>query len=125
MKVLKSILAAFACIILIASYAAFSFMYYNKGIKLNEFYFISSGVSIAIFTGLLVTFFSNKIVRILLLYISSFYVILVGSYVWSWIFQNHAYMYIKLSLFVGLIIGLIYAFIDKIFRITNKRNGSS
>lgn len=121
----KITLATIACILLLASYVAFYYCFYEKGIKLNELYFLGSSISTAIFTGLLVTFFNNKIVRILLLYVCTFYVILVVAYVWSWVFNNHAYLYIKFSLIVGLIIGSMYAAIDTIYRITNKRHGSN
>ena len=105
---IKGFLAFFAVVLLIASYVAFNYYYYEKGIKLNELYFISTGVGISILSGLLVTFFINKFVRISLMYCSVFYSILEVAYVWSWITQNHAYMYIKFSLFVGLLIGIVY-----------------
>ena len=119
---IKGLLAMFAVILIIASYVAFNYFFYEKGIKLNELYFISSGIGISILSGLLFTFFNNRFVRISLLYCSVFYLILEVSYIWSWITQNHAYMYIKFSLIVGLIIGIIYGIFDYF---TNKYNGSN
>lgn len=121
----KGAIAAIACVVLIVSYAAFSYYYYEKGIKLNELYFIGSSMSIFVFTYLLSTFFKHTAVRLLLIYVSLFYVILIVSYIWSWITYNHAYIYIKFSLFSGFAIGILYATIDTILRIIkNRPNGS-
>jgi hypothetical protein len=117
---IKGFWATCAVMLIIASYVAYNYVYYEKGYKLNELYFISTGVGIAILSGILMTFFKNKFVRTSLLFCSVFYTFLEVAYVWSWITLNHAYAYIKLSLFVGLLIGLIYVVYDYIRRFTAK-----
>lgn len=118
---LKGIVASFAVIIIAVSYIIYNYFYYEMNIKLNELYFISTGLAISIFSGLLFTFFQNKVIRALLLYCSTFYAILIISYIYSWIIQSHAYAYTKLSMFLGLLIGIIYMAYDFIANRTNDR----
>jgi len=108
---IKGIIGSFAAIISIASYLVYYICYYN-GIKYDEIYFISTGLSISIFTGLLFTFFDSKIVRTFLLFASTFYIILICSYICHWFYTGFPYAYIKISLFSGLIVGLIYFIYD-------------
>lgn len=121
-KQYKGWIACLAVVIVMVSYLIYNYFYYEYKIKLNELNFISTGIAISIFSGLLFTFFRNKIVRTLLLYCSTFYATLIICYVYSWIFNNHAYAYIKLSMFLGVLIGIIYMVYDIITNRTNDRN---
>lgn len=110
---LKGILGASASLMILISYLLYYYFYYNDGIKLNELYFISSGIGISVFTGLLFTFFRNVYVRTALLFTSVFYLMLELTYVIVWIFLGQPYTHIKLSLIIGLIIGITYFGYDK------------
>ena len=93
---LKGILGASASLMILISYLLYYYFYYNDGIKLNELYFISSGIGISVFTGLLFTFFRNVYVRTALLFTSVFYLMLELTYVIVWIFLGQPYTHIKL-----------------------------
>lgn len=108
---IKGWIGGFAAILSILSYIAYYFCFY-KGINYDEYYFISTGLSISIFTGLLFTFFENKVVRTFLLFASVFYAILIIVYVLHWIITGIPYAYIKISLICGFFIGLIYFVYD-------------
>lgn len=110
---IKGWLGAAAAMIAIASYIAY-YIYYYKGIKLDELYFISTGCSISIFTGILFTMFESRSVRTFLLFASVFYGILISVYSIHWYFTGLPYAYIKISLILGLIAGLIYYAYDTI-----------
>lgn len=118
---LKGILALSAVVIVMISYLIYNYYYYEYKIKLNELNFISTGIAISIFSGLLFTFFQNKWIRTVLLYCSTFYAMLILCYSYSWIIHNHAYAYIKLSMFLGLLIGIIYVIYDFSTNRTNSR----
>lgn len=111
----KGYLAAFAVILVVISYAAYNFVYYEKGVKLNELYFISTGAAIMILSSILMSFFRNKIIKAILLFCGIFYAVLLIMYVYSFLFLNHAYAYVKWALFVGFLIGIIYVCHDCIF----------
>ena len=110
---LKGIIGAVAAGLILLSYVIYYYFYYNDGIKLNELYFISSGVGISVFTGLLFTFCRNIYVRTILLFTSIFYAMLEVIYITVWIIFGHPYAYIKTSLIIGLIIGIVYFIYDK------------
>lgn len=114
----KGIIGAVAACLSIASYIIYYVAYYQD-IKLDELYFISTGATISVFTGLLFAIIRNKVSRTLLLFASMFYAILIISYILSWIVSGFPYAYIKVSLFIGLVIGLIYFLHDS--RTSNKR----
>lgn len=114
---LKGIIGAIAAAFIMVSYIFYYFTFYETGVKLNELYFISSGVGIAVFTGLLFTFFENICVKTVLLFTSVFYGLLELIYIIVWIIQGQPYAYIKQSLLGGLIIGICYFLYDKF---TNK-----
>lgn len=120
----KGIIATCAAILIIASYVVYNYFYYEEGIKLNELYFISTGIGISILSAILFTFFKNKLVRLSLLFCSVFYGFLEVTYIWSWLTCSQAYAYIKLSLFIGLLIGLIYASYDYIRSSANRTHDS-
>ena len=108
----KAVLGSFA-----STFALFGYLVYYAylsvyDIKLNELYFIMTCVPIAIFTGILFTFFTNKNVKTLLLYTSVYYSLLVVMYVGSWVLIGQPYGYIKQSLIIGLLIGIIYRIYD-------------
>ena len=108
----KAILGTFA-----SSFALFGYLLYYVyfeiiGVKLNELYFIITCVPIAIFTGILFTFFSNKNLKTLLLYTSVYYSLLVVMYVGSWVILGQPYGYIKQALIAGLVVGIIYRLYD-------------
>lgn len=105
--VIKGWIGGFAAILSIFSYIVYYFCFY-EGVNYDAYYFIATGLSISIFTGLLFTFFENKLVRTFLLFASVFYGILVSSYSAHWAFTGLPYAYIKISLICGLIVGIIY-----------------
>jgi len=107
----KGYIGGFAAILSIASYIVYYVFYYG-GVKLDELYFISTGVSISIFSGLLFSMFRDKWVKTFLLFASVFYGILIFSYSVHWILTGLPYAYIKISLIFGLITGLIYFVYD-------------
>lgn len=115
---IKGFVGGFAAILSIVSYLAY-YIFYYKGIKLDELYFIATGVSISIFTGLLFTMFRDKWVRTFLIFASVFYGILITIYILHWIITGIPYAYIKISLVLGLIIGVIYFIYDSFATINN------
>lgn len=115
---IKGWIGGFAAILSISSYLAY-YIFYYKGIKLDELYFIATGISISIFTGLLFSMFMDKWVRTFLLFASVFYGILIKIYVLHWIITGIPYAYIKTSLVLGLIIGIIYFIYDSFTPIHN------
>lgn len=108
---IKGIIAGIAAILALTSYLVYYYFYY-EGIKLDELYFIATGLEISIFTGLLFTMFKNKWIRTFLLFASIFYFILISIYTIHWWMTGIPYAYIKISLTCGLIVGLIYFFYD-------------
>jgi len=117
---LKGILALIAVGLLVITYIIYNYYYYNLGIKLSELHFVSTGVGISIFTGLLFTFFQNVYVRTALLFTCVGYAILELIYIVEWILFGNPYAHLKLALLAGLIIGLIYFAYDRIkYRATN------
>lgn len=111
---IKGVIGVIAAAIILFSYLVYYFYYYNNGVKLNELYFISSGIGISIFTGLLFTFFENLYIRTILLFTSVFYLMLEMIYIIMWIVLGEPYAYLKTSLIIGLIIGIIYFIYDKL-----------
>jgi hypothetical protein len=107
----KGWIGTFAAILSLFSYIAY-YRFYYEGVKLDELYFIATGLSISIFTGLLFTMFRDKLVRTFLLFASVFYGILIFSYSIHWWYTGLPYAYIKTSLICGLITGLIYFLYD-------------
>lgn len=55
---IKGIIGATVGALAVASYIVYYIAFYN-GVKLNELYFIPTGGGIAVFTGLLFTFFKK------------------------------------------------------------------
>lgn len=119
---LKGIIGAATAAMILISYLVYYHYYYYHHVKLNELYFISAGVGISIFTGLLFTFFRSICIKTILLFTSVFYAILEAVYIIVWIIQGKPYAYIKTALIVGLIIGVIYFAYDKF---TNKPRNSN
>lgn len=117
--VVKGVLGSFASTFALAGYLAYYLYLSMYGIKLNELYFIMTCIPIAIFTGILFTFFKNRTAKTLLLYTSVYYSLLTIMYVGSWVFMGQPYGYIEFSLIIGLIIGLIYWIYDYL---TNTHN---
>jgi len=118
---IKGWIGGFAAILSLSSYISY-YIFYYKGIKLDELYFIATGLSISIFTGLLFTFFENKIVRTFLLFASVFYAILITVYIFHWMITGMPYAYIKISLICGFFIGLIYFVYDMFSSNNNAKN---
>lgn len=114
---LKGIIGALAASFIIISYLIYYYYYYYHDTKLNELYFISSGIGISVFTGLLFTFFKNVCIKTILLFTSIFYAMLEVIYIAVWLIQGQPYAHIKIALIVGLIIGILYIAYDKF---TNK-----
>lgn len=117
----KGWIGGFAAILSISSYLAY-YIFYYKGIKLDELYFIATGVSISIFTGLLFSMFRDKWVRTFLLFASVFYGILITIYILHWIITGIPYAYIKISLIIGLLIGVIYFIYDSFIANNNTKD---
>lgn len=121
---IKGFIGGFAAILSIFSYIIYYFCFY-RGINYDGYYFISTGLSISIFTGLLFTFFENKYVRTFLLFASVFYGILITVYVAHWLITGLPYAYIKISLICGFFVGIIYFFYDAFADSKNRRNGGN
>lgn len=115
---IKGRIGAAAALFTILSYITY-YIFYYEGIKLDELYFISTGVSISIFTGILFTMFDNKTVKTFLIFASVFYAILILVYAIHWILTGLPYAYIKTSLIIGFIAGLIYYAYDTIHHARN------
>lgn len=113
----KGFIAGVTGVFVALSYISYYYYYYENGVKLNELYFISTGIGISVFTGLLFTFFKNICVKMILMFTCIFYGILELIYISVWIIQGQPYAYIKQSLIIGLVIGIIYFAYDKF---TNK-----
>jgi len=110
--VVKAVLGSFASAFALTGHLVYYLYLSMYDIKLNELYFIITCVPIAIFTGILFTFFKSRTVRTIFLYTSVYYSLLTVMYVGSWVLMGQPYGYIKLSLIIGLIIGLIYWLYD-------------
>lgn len=111
---IKGLIGAAAAALAILSYIVYYYFFYEVGIKLNELLFICTGLSISLFSGLLFTFFRNKIAKALTLFCSVFYLFLVGIYtVYGLLFGTY-YANIKLSLIIGLAAGISYLIYDTI-----------
>lgn len=115
---IKGIIGIIAALLALLSYVIYYIWFYEFGIRLDKLFFISSGISISIFSGLLFTFFQNTFVKVMTLFCSVFYFILVLIYCSFGLLFNEYYAHIKLSLIIGLIAGIIYytydAFINSI-----------
>jgi hypothetical protein len=110
----RGIIAAVVSAFMLVSYVFYYYYYYTNEVKLSELYFISTGVGVSVFTGLLFTFFKRTWVKTLLLFTSTFYAILELIYIIMWIILGKPYAYIKWSLIAGLAVGLIYFIYDSI-----------
>ena len=110
----RGAIAAVISALMLVSYVIYYYYYYANGVKLNELYFISTGVGVAVFTGLLFTFFERTWIKAILLFTSTFYAILELIYVIMWIILGKPYAYIKWSLIAGLAVGVIYFIYDYI-----------
>lgn len=115
---IKGRIGATAAMFTILSYIAY-YIFYYKGIKLDELYFISTGLSISTFTGILFTMFDNKTVKTFLIFASVFYGILISVYSLHWMLTGLPYAYIKVSLILGLAAGLIYYSYDTLHHARN------
>jgi multidrug transporter EmrE-like cation transporter len=109
----KGIIASMCGIFIVGCYLYYYFHLKATGIKLNEIYFIASGIGIAVFSGLLFTFFKNSIIKTVLLFTSIFYSVLELIYIYKWVVLGQPYAYFKIALVAGLIIGIIYFIYDK------------
>lgn len=114
---IKGLLGVIAAALAILSYIVYFLWFEKYGVKLNKLFFISTGVSIFIFSGLLFTFFRNKLAKTLTLFCSIFYFILVLSYTLMGIMMDQYFAHVKLSLIIGLTAGLIYYLNDSFNRI--------
>jgi len=121
----KGIIAAVTAVVVIGCYLFYYCHLRETGVKLNELYFIASGIGIAVFTGLLFTFFSNTYVKTSLLFASTFYTVLELIYIVKWVFMGQAYAYFKTALIIGLAIGIIYFVYDRINDPINDDTGES
>jgi len=110
----KGIIAAILAVIALLSYVIYYFAYYNYNVRLDELFFIGTGISISGSFGLLFTMFSNKTVKTLTLFCSIFYFILISAYLLNGVIWGEYYAFIKLSLIIGLISGIIYLIHDNI-----------
>lgn len=110
---IKGRIGAAAAALALVSYVIY-YAFYYEGIKLDELYFISTGISISVFTGILFTLSDSKGIKTLLIFTSVFYGILISIYSLHWMITGLPYAYIKISLILGLIVGLIYYFYDTI-----------
>ncbi len=109
---LKGVFASIAGIISVSVYILYFFSYYYGGYRLDEAYFANNCFTTAIFTYLCHGFFSQKFVRVVLLFTSVFYSMLLLTYVGNWLLLGTPYAWIKFSLIAGLLIGLIYYIYD-------------
>jgi hypothetical protein len=110
----KGLIVAFTAALVVISYLIYYYYFYIYEIELNELYFTVTGIGISVFTGLLFTFFQNLCVRTILLFTSTFYGMMVLIYIIVWIILGEPYTYIRASLIIGLVIGLIYVIYDSI-----------
>jgi len=118
---IKGIVGAASAALALLSYVGYYFAFYNYNTRLDELFFIGTGVSISLSFGLLFTFFQNKAVRALTLFCSVFYFILVNIYVVCGLITGNYYAHIKLSLTIGLAAGLLYLAYDTLDN--RRRNG--
>lgn len=109
---IKGLLGLIAAVLAIAAYIIYYLYLEVYGIKLNKIFFVSTGISISTFSGLLFTFFRNKVAKAFTLFCSIFYFILVLSYVSFGLIMNQYFAHIKLSLITGLIAGIIFLVYD-------------
>lgn len=119
---LKGIIGASTGIFIIILYLIYNYYYYYNEVKLNELYFISSGVGVSICMGLLFTFFQNIYIKTILLFTSVFYFMLILIYIVFWVILGEPYTHIKAALIIGLLIGIIYVIYDNT---TNKRTNNA
>lgn len=112
----KGFLGATAAAFAIISYIIYYIYLAEYSIKLNELFFISTGIGISVFSGLLFTFFREWYVRVWFLYASVFYGLLVFSYIGYWILLGQPYGDIKNCLIAGFVAGIIYCTYDYLRR---------
>jgi len=109
---LKGIIGAAAAALALISYVIYYFAFYNFDVRLDKLFFIGTSTSIFLFSGLLFTFFKNKVSKGLTLFCSIFYLILVITYIVQGVIFGSYYAHIKLSLIIGLFAGIIYLIYD-------------
>ena len=109
----KGFIVAFTAVMIVIAYIVYYFYYRIYDIELNELYFIITGIGISVFTGTLFTFFKSLCARVMLLFTSTFYLMMILIYIAVWLILGQPYAYIKESLFIGLLIGIIYVVYDK------------
>ena len=106
------LLGIIACIAASLSLAAYSIAYYRikvLGETSDDLYFIATGITVAMFSGLNFYVFKNIVVRVFLLFCCGFWTAMETLFIYSTFVENEGYAYVKLSLFFGLGIGIIYA----------------
>lgn len=118
---IKGIIGATTGVSVMISYLIYNYYYYHYNIELNEMYFAMSAFGIFVLNGLLFTFFTNRIVKTLLLFTSVFHLVLDMIYIVVWVVYSKPYTNIKFSLFCGLGIGIIYWIYDAITSSSRRR----
>jgi len=118
----KGYIGAITGIFIVTLYLYYYYHLKTTGVKLNDIYFIASGVGIAVFSGLLFTFFQNICVKTILLFTSIFYAVLELIFIYKWVVCGQPYAYFKVALIAGLIFGIMYFLYDKFSNV--RRNGN-
>lgn len=104
----KNILALVAACVVVTSYLAYQYYWFQHGIKLNEMYFACTSFAIATYSYLVFTWIKNIACRALSLLVSTFYYSLLFIYLYYWVLLNKPYANVKISLAIGLSLSIIY-----------------
>ena len=78
LKLIASILAVF-------TFVYYQYVYVNTGVKLNELYFICSGLSVSAFSFMSIKWKDPVFVTSVQLLCSSFFLVVVFMYVYRWV----------------------------------------
>ena len=107
-------LIVLSALLLIVPYAIYQIAHYHYGVDLDRMYFITSSLATVISFYVLHNVFNDVFIKTVTIWVSSFFVILLLAYIGSGLIWGNSYVYIKIALGIGTLIGLIYYAYDRL-----------
>ena len=96
-------------IITLTSYWVYQYYWFEYNVKLTELNFSVTSLTISAYSLLIASYIKkNYHAQSFAILIGMFYLILDIIYVYRWVFLSKAYTDVKMSLFIGFLLALIY-----------------